>query len=194
VQIEDIRERKTAEHILLQQSYRDPLTGLYNRRYLDATMEREVHRAQRQGTSIGVMMVDIDDFKRLNDTHGHRAGDELLRTIGTMLQEQTRHEDIACRYGGEEFCLVLPGAVPEVLQQRAEMIRAVIKTVQLLEHTLPDPVTCSIGLAVFPKHGSNIIDVIEAADQALYAAKRAGRDRVILTAHGTATTPSRPTR
>jgi diguanylate cyclase (GGDEF)-like protein/PAS domain S-box-containing protein len=179
-QVQDISERVRAEEALRRQSVRDPLTDLYNRRYLDAALEREGHRALRQGTSVGVMMLDIDHFKRFNDTYGHRAGDAILRAIGSVLQRLTRGEDITCRYGGEEFCVVLPGTGREVLRERAELIRLAIKRISLPEHGCEHGVTCSVGVAVFPGAGATITAAIDAADQALYAAKRAGRDQVVL--------------
>ncbi len=179
-QIQDISERIQAEEALRQLSVRDPLTGLYNRRYLDAALEREEHRALRQGMSIGVMMLDIDHFKQFNDSWGHRTGDALLRALGTVLQGLVRGEDIPCRYGGEEFCLVLPGVGRERLRERAELIRAAVNRISLPENVRSNAVTCSVGIAVFPEDGATIAAVTDAADQALYAAKRAGRNQVVL--------------
>jgi diguanylate cyclase (GGDEF)-like protein/PAS domain S-box-containing protein len=165
---------------LQEQSIRDALTGLYNRRYLDATLPRELQRAQWHGGPVGVIMLDVDHFKRFNDTHGHDAGDTLLRGVGDFLKTHTRGEDIACRYGGEEFILVLPGAALEHTRQRAEEIRMGIQAL-VMHHQgqALDTVTISVGVAVFPD--SETADLlIRAADQALYQAKRNGRDRVAI--------------
>lgn len=166
---------------LRQQAIRDSLTGLYNRRYLDETLPREVQRYTRQRQSIGVIMLDIDHFKRFNDTYGHDAGDVLLRALGVFLQTHTRSEDIVCRYGGEEFTLVLPGASLEDMRQRAEELREGVQTVtvQHAGHML-DAVTASLGVAVFPDHSDTVDGIIRAADQVLYQAKRNGRNRVVV--------------
>jgi diguanylate cyclase (GGDEF)-like protein len=164
---------------LQQQAIRDPLTGLHNRRYLDETLPRELQRAGRQGQPVGVIMLDIDHFKRFNDTYGHDAGDTLLRVAGDFLQQHTRGDDIACRYGGEEFTLVLPGASLADTQQRAEELRAGIQSLNVAHQGQPlDKVTASLGIAIFPAHGSTAEVLVSAADQALYQAKRNGRNRV----------------
>ena len=115
----NLRLRET----LRMQSIRDPLTGLYNRRYMEESLARELRRAARNRRRLGIMMLDLDHFKRFNDTHGHEAGDTLLRELGEFLRTRTRREDIACRYGGEEFVLVLPDATVQVTQQRGERLR-----------------------------------------------------------------------
>lgn len=166
---------------LRSQSIRDPLTGLYNRRYMEESLERELHRAIRKAFPVGIMMLDIDHFKDFNDTFGHEAGDMVLRDLGILLQNQIREEDIACRFGGEEFILILPDATKEITLQRAENIRAAIKDLSFresLQHL--KKVTVSIGIAVFPEHGLNSEIVLRKADEALYLAKRNGRDRVEL--------------
>lgn len=166
---------------LRYQSLRDALTGLYNRRYLEGALEREVKRARRLGQTIGVLMVDIDHYKLFNDTYGHSAGDTVLRAVGDLLRGQSRGEDIVCRYGGEEFGLVLPGASLETSRRRAENIRFAIKELQV-QHgdVLVGQITCSIGVAAFPEHGASLGETIEAADRALYRAKHEGRDRVVI--------------
>jgi diguanylate cyclase (GGDEF)-like protein/PAS domain S-box-containing protein len=164
---------------LRQQSIRDPLTNLFNRRYLEETLERELLRAGRNHENLGVMMLDIDHFKRFNDTYGHQAGDALLKTLGGFFTANIRGEDVACRYGGEEFLLLLPGSSLAAAEKRAEELRKKIHnlTVEFQEQTLPT-VSLSFGIAVFPQHGSTAAQLIHNADQALYRAKAEGRDRV----------------
>lgn len=163
------------------QSIRDPLTGLFNRRYMEESLARELRRAARNQRKLGTIMLDLDHFKRFNDTYGHEAGDALLRELGEFLRMRTRREDIACRYGGEEFVIVLPEASVEVTWQRAERLREEFKHLNLQHrgHSL-GTVTLSLGLAFFPEHGSTVGDILRAADHALYRAKAEGRDRVIL--------------
>jgi diguanylate cyclase (GGDEF)-like protein/PAS domain S-box-containing protein len=166
---------------LRQQSIRDTLTGLFNRRYLDETLAREIERARRQDQSIGIIMLDIDNFKRFNDTYGHPAGDLLLTALGQFLQAQVRREDIACRYGGEEFTLILPGAALELTHERAEQLRVNVHALQVaVAGDALAAITLSLGVAVFPAHGDNGPTVLRAADAALYQAKEQGRDRVAL--------------
>lgn len=166
------------------QSYQvihDPLTGLFNRRYLEETLKREIHRVRRKGASLGVMMLDLDHFKRYNDTLGHEAGDNLLRALGNFLQTQVRQEDMACRYGGEEFVLVLPEASLEVAKERAEVIRQGVSHLQVYHQgQLLENITVSLGVAIFPEHGSTGDEVVRAADNAMYQAKAAGRNRVVV--------------
>jgi diguanylate cyclase (GGDEF)-like protein len=128
-----------------------------------------------------LLLIDLDHFKRFNDTHGHDAGDQLLRELGALLLQQFRGEDIACRYGGEEFTVILPGASPEDTRRRAEQLREAVKAIRVEHegHRL-EPVTASIGVAVFPHHGGSAEAVLAAADAALYRAKAAGRDCVVV--------------
>ena len=161
------------------QSIHDALTGLFNRRYLDAMLQREILQAQRQKYSFGLVMLDIDHFKAFNDVHGHEGGDALLRAFGTFLQKQIREGDIACRYGGEEFSLILPTASLEHTYQRAEQLRLKIKDLCVYYKEQPLPiVTASFGVAAFPNHGETVEALLRAADAALYRAKNQGRDRV----------------
>jgi diguanylate cyclase (GGDEF)-like protein len=176
----DITPRKQMEQVLKEQAIRDPLTGLYNRRYLDETLPRELQRAARHSQSVGVIMLDLDHFKHFNDTYGHDAGDQLLRMVGQFLQTNTRGDDVACRYGGEEFILVLPGATLEATWQRAEEIRTGIQTLVVYSHDCPlEAVTASLGVAIFPEHHTTADGIINVADQALYRVKRDGRNRVV---------------
>jgi diguanylate cyclase (GGDEF)-like protein len=166
---------------LRDQAIRDPLTSMFNRRYFEETADRELRRAEQSGAGAGVVMIDIDHFKRLNDTRGHEAGDAALRRIGLLLQTKTRIEDIACRYGGEEFLLLLSGVSAESLTSRANEIREAVKEMEMRFHgdILPS-ITISCGVAVFPDHGRSCNELAEAADRALYVAKQEGRDRVVL--------------
>lgn len=168
---------------LKQQSIRDPLTGLYNRRYMEESLAREVRRAARNQQPLGVIMLDLDHFKQFNDTLGHDAGDALLREFGGYLLSHVRFEDIACRFGGEEFALILPEAQLGVVAERAEQIRMGTRllSIHYRGQRLPS-VTVSLGVAMFPQDGANGGDVLRAADSALYRAKAAGRDRVVLAA------------
>jgi diguanylate cyclase (GGDEF)-like protein/PAS domain S-box-containing protein len=165
--------------ILSSQSIRDPLTNLFNRRYLQETLERELSRSQRYKLPLGVIMADIDHFKQFNDSLGHDAGDGALQELGRLLQAKIRREDIACRYGGDEFAIVLPGASLEVTQGRAEHIREAVR--QMSAHQdgrIIGRFSLSFGVATFPEHGTTVKDLVQAADAALYRAKKAGRDRV----------------
>jgi diguanylate cyclase (GGDEF)-like protein/PAS domain S-box-containing protein len=166
---------------LQQQSIRDPLTGLYNRRYLEESLEQELSRAKRQKHPISMIMLDIDHFKRFNDNYGHDAGDYVLQTVGTLLKKYVRGSDIACRYGGEEMILVLPELSLEAASKRAEEIREAISQI-VLSHNGKSlgNVTASFGTASFPQHGVMGSAVMQSADAALYRAKAAGRNQVMI--------------
>jgi len=165
---------------LRYQSVRDPLTGLYNRRYLEESLEREIGRAERRGTCAAVMMLDIDHFKRFNDTFGHEAGDFVLKQLGLTMKTFVRKEDIACRYGGEEFTFILPETDMETAMRRAAQFCERVRT---LDFRYQDKslglVTVSIGLSGYPQHGAIAEGLLVAADHALYRAKKEGRDRVV---------------
>ncbi|MFC4637723.1 PAS domain S-box protein [Deinococcus hohokamensis] len=163
---------------LRQQSIRDGLTGLFNRRYLEETFERESRRANRHEHPMGIVMLDVDHFKSFNDRHGHEAGDALLRELGTVLKTSIRGEDVACRYGGEEFSLLLPGANLEQTLARAEEVREAVQRMRVESRGQPlDRVTISLGVAAYPHHGTSLHDLLRAADLALYRAKQEGRNR-----------------
>ena len=168
---------------LRELALRDSLTGLYNRRYLDDILNRELHRAERSGTPVSVVMIDIDHFKLFNDRYGHDAGDFVLSALARAIMKSVRASDIACRYGGEEFAIVLPEASLECARERAEQMRLAIRDTNLthLGQTLPAP-TASFGIAVYPTNGTKSNDLLKAADQALYRAKQEGRDRVCVVA------------
>ncbi|MEK6590862.1 MAG: sensor domain-containing diguanylate cyclase [Nitrospinota bacterium] len=166
---------------LRDQSIRDPLTGLFNRRYMEETLGRELRRAIRNKSSFGIIMVDIDYFKRFNDTFGHEAGDMVLRTIGDFLKSHIRGSDIACRYGGEEFAIILADASQEETQKRAEGLREGVKRMHLQFHgQLLGSISISLGVAIYPLHGITENELLRIADDALYLAKKEGRDRVII--------------
>jgi diguanylate cyclase (GGDEF)-like protein len=163
------------------QSTRDILTGLFNRRYMEESLEREMHRAVRERGPLGVIMLDLDHFKRLNDTFGHEAGDMILRAVGHCLRELSREYDIACRYGGEEFTLILPDAPLSVTLQRAEELREKFKHLEVVYQSRSLAAgTLSLGVAGFPEHGLTVENILRAADAALYRAKADGRDRVVV--------------
>lgn len=161
------------------QSIRDSLTGLYNRRYMEETVERELRRANRSGRPLGVIMLDIDSFKLLNDTFGHAGGDAVLRAVGTLLKTIVRGSDIACRYGGDEIVLILPETGLEPTAAKAEQLREAVKRLQVTHRGQTiERVSVSLGVAAFPDHGHDASTVVAAADEAQYVAKAAGKDQV----------------
>jgi diguanylate cyclase (GGDEF)-like protein len=171
----------TANQSLHEQAMRDVLTGLYNRRYLIDAFERELHRARRRDECVGVLLIDIDHFKRFNDSFGHAAGDEVLRSVARFMLTHVRGEDILCRFGGEEFVLVQTKASAEAIMQRAEQLRQEIADHETeYEGQRLGRVTLSIGVSMFPDHGSGIQSLLDAADEALYSAKNSGRNRVVM--------------
>ena len=164
---------------LRHQSLRDPLTGLYNRRYLQECLNKEIDRARRKHHTISIIMLDVDRFKRFNDIYGHSAGDLVLKEVSAYLLSQTRQYDIACRYGGEELVIVMPDASIEDTIIRAEQIREEIKQLELKHQSQSlQTITVSIGISCFPQHGYDVDSLIRAADSALYEAKNSGRDCV----------------
>lgn len=182
---EEISKRKKAEKELLFQVIRDPLTGLFNRRYLEESLEREISKANRQKIPLGLIMLDADHFKSFNDTYGHIAGDTVLKHLSKLLVRNSRREDIACRYGGEEFVLVLPGTEKKVARQRAEDLRKIVQNGETLTHEskeLPN-ITISLGIALLPDHGNTAAELITEADKALYRAKENGRNQVVIARH-----------
>ncbi len=186
--IRDVTKRSQAKHALLEtqallrkQSVRDHLTGLFNRRYLDETLDRELLRAKRNGASVGIILLDVDRFKLYNDVSGHAAGDAILRELANLMLANVRGEDIPSRYGGDEFTVVMPDAPLEVTRQRAELIgRRVAKFNIPFDGRILEPITLSIGVAAYPDNGSNREELLKAADIALYRAKHLGRGRVMV--------------
>ncbi len=169
---------------LRDQSLRDPLTGLFNRRYFEAMIEKEVRRTDRKRQTLGFVMIDIDYFKRTNDQYGHQIGDLILQGVSDTLSKNTRADDILCRYGGEEFLLVLADANLQVTQERAEVLREAVekRVVMLSDGSTARRSTISLGVAIYPDDGRSWRDVLQAADQALYRAKAEGRNRVAVEA------------
>lgn len=175
--LSNIRLRETLQH----QSIHDVMTGLYNRRYLEEFMRLEFLRATRKSSSLAILMLDVDHFKLFNDTFGHDAGDLVLQEVASVLIKNVRDSDIACRWGGEEFVLLMPEANPEIALQRAQAIREQVHDLQMVHagRSLGE-VTISIGVALYPENGGSAETVMEAADRALYEAKHSGRDRVVM--------------
>lgn len=165
---------------LRNQSIKDPLTGLYNRRYLTEMLDREIRRAVRAEQPLGILMLDLDHFKKFNDTYGHDAGDTVLREAASFLTRSIRVEDIVCRFGGEEFVVILPTADLNSAHARAERIRSKLRELTVMHQGQSlGMITVSVGVANLPLHGTSAKEVLEAADAALYRAKREGRDRVV---------------
>lgn len=164
---------------LQAQSIRDPLTGLYNRRYLDETMGREIRRAEREKTSLACLMIDVDHFKLFNDTYGHDAGDAALKQVAMVLRERTRGEDVVCRFGGEEFTIIMAGMDADAAAQRAEQLRVAVAGSDFDWHGQPvGRITVSAGVATFPSNAGCQDELVRAADKALYVAKKNGRDQI----------------
>jgi diguanylate cyclase (GGDEF)-like protein/PAS domain S-box-containing protein len=183
----ELKEKIEAEAKLLElqkeleeQAIRDSLTGLYNRRFLDETLARELSRAERDKYSVSVVMLDLDHFKMYNDTYGHDVGDMMLKQLGKLLSSQVRAGDIACRFGGEEFVVVMPKASLSVARQRANDWRMKFESQILIHDGEVLNATLSAGVAVYPLHGNTSDEIIRKADQAMYAAKAAGRNLVTM--------------
>lgn len=163
------------------QSIRDPLTQLFNRRYADEFLQAELKRMERKKDSLGVMMIDIDHFKHVNDTYGHHAGDVFLKDFADLLTNKIRFEDVVCRIGGEEFMIIMPESGIDVVRQRAEDIRAEVEKMTFVynKDTFTD-ITISAGIACFPGNGTSVDELYQKADHALYEAKNSGRNLVKL--------------
>ncbi|MBI3043033.1 MAG: diguanylate cyclase [Betaproteobacteria bacterium] len=193
---QEVTKRLWAEKELTQanlrlhdKAMRDALTGLNNRGYLEESLDRETSRARRSNQPFGVMMIDIDHFKRCNDRYGHAAGDAVLRAVGQYMLSLARGEDILCRYGGEEFVVVMAHASPGTVLERAETLRLGVQKLRIeCDGQRVGPVTLSAGIAMFPDHGENGQAVLLAADAALYRAKQAGRNCIVA---GNASKPQR---
>ncbi len=177
------RELARRGDALRELSVRDHLTGLFNRRYLEETLDREIQRSSRAHRTIGIVLFDIDGFKQINDTEGHAAGDVVLQEVALAARGLIRGGDIACRYGGDEFVLVLPETTRQTTRQRGERLRVAIKQLQVQYHArLLEPITISAGIAIYPQHGSTREELLRAADKALYLGKQSGKDCVEMAA------------
>jgi diguanylate cyclase (GGDEF)-like protein/PAS domain S-box-containing protein len=188
----NLRLRET----LRDQSIRDPLTGLFNRRFMQESLDRELQRARRKKRPLTVVFVDLDHFKRFNDAFGHDAGDLVLRTMADLFLRHFRGDDVVCRYGGEEFAIILPESSAKDAAKRANQLRIEARGISMrhLGQVL-DSVTLSIGIAAFPEHGSTSEEILRAADQCLYQSKSDGRDRLtVATQQKTGTTKLGSTR
>jgi diguanylate cyclase (GGDEF)-like protein/PAS domain S-box-containing protein len=172
------REVQALEQQLREQSTHDALTGLYNRRFLEDSLSRELELAGRQGLRVSAILADLDHFKAINDRYGHLAGDEVLRVFGRLSKRHCRGGDFFCRYGGEEFLFVLPGMSEETALERAEQLRRAIAETPVMFGATAIAVTASFGVAEYPRDGEKDDELIGAADKALYAAKAAGRNQV----------------
>ncbi len=164
---------------LRELAVRDVLTGLFNRRYLEEQLAMDLLKAQQTGQPISVLMLDIDHFKAFNDTHGHKAGDMVLQALGRMLTTQVRQSDVACRYGGEEFVIIMPNTHIEDAHHRAETLRHAFEKLRIQHETTTLAATLSIGVAAYPEHGLSYEELLDHADHALYQAKANGRNCVM---------------
>lgn len=163
------------------QTARDPLTGLLHRRYMEEQLAALLHRARRRTAPLSALMMDLDDFRRVNDTIGHSAGDAVLKAVGQLLSKNVRREDAACRYGGDEFVLILPDMTAETAQRRAEVLRTQLREMRVSAHgKAVGPITASLGVASYPGNADNTQSLLAAAEQALQRAQALGRDRVLV--------------
>jgi diguanylate cyclase (GGDEF)-like protein len=165
---------------LREQAIRDSLTSLFNRRFLEETLDRELAAAARSHSPLTIILLDLDHFKKFNDIYGHAAGDTVLRVVGSLLRGNTRSSDVSCRYGGDELIVLLPGASLELARERAEYLRTAFEQNEITYGGQVLKATLSVGVSAYPTHGSTREELIRAADTALYAAKRNGRNRVVL--------------
>lgn len=176
-QVEEIQSLHT---ILREQARRDPLTKLYNRRYLDDILERKLVWAKREGYPVSLIMIDIDNFKRVNDVYGHQCGDLVLQRLAFILKEHTRAGDFICRYGGDEFLILLPTSPAGPAYQRAEKILSAFHAETIVSAEEQIKTTLSIGIAVYPIHGNTNQELLTTADDAMYEAKKRGKNCVVL--------------
>jgi diguanylate cyclase (GGDEF)-like protein len=175
--LEEIEKLQVA---LQEQAIRDALTGCFNRRYFDETLERELSRARREGYPLALLMLDLDHFKQINDTYGHQAGDEALKMLVETLKPDIRQEDVFCRYGGEEFVVLMPRMPLAIAADRAERWRQMIADICFKFGNFDLRFTASIGVASYPEHGKVPDELTQFADLALYIAKHEGRNRVVV--------------
>lgn len=177
VEIESLRRE------LREQAVRDSLTGLFNRRYMEETFERELARAARDGSSLSICMADVDDFKSFNDAHGHKAGDLVLKSLADVFTSYSRAGDVACRYGGEEFLILMPGADLEITTRRAEDWRRACEQTRIEYEGKTLSVTLSFGVAVFPLQARTSDEALKLADDALCLSKTKGKNQVNVAKH-----------
>ena len=173
-------EIKVLQDKLREEAIRDSLTGLFNRRYMNETAHSELARAKRSNLPVGIIIMDIDHFKKVNDTHGHQGGDLLLQAFANLLRSELRAGDIICRFGGEEFVAILPDAFLKDIKVRAEQLRSSFENMRVLHQGRDIHTTLSIGIAMFPEHGKSEEEILLKADRALYAAKQSGRNRIVI--------------
>jgi diguanylate cyclase (GGDEF)-like protein/PAS domain S-box-containing protein len=179
---EQLQENVALHAMLTEQTLRDPLTGLHNRRYLEETLPRELSRAKRVGYPMALIMVDLDHFKRVNDTYGHPTGDAVLKAMASILLHGAREGDIICRYGGEEFLVALPNMTIESALERAKTWQSALSSTSIRHGAFSIKTTLSAGISAFPNNGADVDTLLRLADEALYRAKANGRDRVELDA------------
>ncbi len=181
---ERLQARLTEIGLLQEQlrelSIRDPLTNLFNRRNLEETLDQELTKADRKDYPLSLIMMDIDHFKHINDAHGHKVGDQALQSLADFIHCRIRRSDTACRFGGDEFVIIMPETSAQSAFERAECFRKDVQALQLPNISMPDNFTVSIGIATYPLHGATKGDLLRAADQALYTAKAQGRNRVVV--------------
>ena len=175
-----VDEIKKLQSDLREQALHDPLTGLYNRRYLSETIEREIAVAKREKKHLSVIVMDLDHFKNINDTFGHQVGDQFLTEFANLIGNRIRKSDTACRYGGEEFLLVLPGTTLEDAAKRADEIRLECAKMNIPHRGRKLKVTTSMGVATYPLHGKKPEEIVIKADKALYVSKQNGRNRTTI--------------
>ena len=183
---ERLAEIEQLQKVLVEQANHDALTGLFNRRYLESTLERELARCRRENIPMALLLLDIDHFKQVNDTHGHAAGDAVLRELAQLMFRRSRTEDVPCRFGGEEFLLLMPGSAIENALERAEQLRSEFQATAVQSGGATLYCTVSIGLAAFPQHGETQDALVHCADVAMYAVKRGGRNGVMAYQEGLA--------
>ena len=171
-----LKEVEDEKSVLQEQTVRDPLTGIFNRRYLDDTLPRELARAAREGYPVAVVMIDLDHFKHVNDQYGHAAGDEVLRALAVLLKKGARTSDIVCRYGGEEFVAIMPNMAIDLVLQRVESWRIELQAMTFGQNKIL--VTLSAGIAGFPGQGDDAATLLARADEMLYRSKAEGRNRI----------------
>lgn len=165
---------------LRERAIRDPLTNMFNRRYLEEILDQELVKAERKAYPVSFIMMDIDHFKLINDTYGHEAGDQALRSLAAFILSCIRSSDIACRFGGDEFVIVMPEAAIGLSYERAEKLRRGVESLTMTDAGVADCLTVSAGISVYPVHGATREELLRSADQALYLAKSRGRNRVVV--------------